>query len=134
MGRELVRFAPSTLATVGFIALAALLGTGCSAASTPEVANGDPVLEQGRDIYIRQCASCHGAAGGGGRGTKINEGAVLAAFPEVADHVAVVRDGRGGMPAFSGRLTDDELDAVVRYSREILAVAGEGQAGVDQEG
>lgn len=110
---------------VGVAALTwtALVASGCSAATAPEVTVDDPVLEQGRDLYVRQCASCHGADGGGGRGTKLSDGAVLASLPDVADHIAVVREGRNAMPAFGGRLTDAELEAVVRYSREVLAVA-----------
>ncbi len=106
---------------LGLAALALFVVSGCSAAPTPEVSNGDPVLEQGRDVYIRQCASCHGADGGGGRGPKFTDGAVVAAYPEIADQIAVVADGKSSMPAFGGRLEDGELDAVVRYTREVLA-------------
>lgn len=104
-----------------FAAGSMLAGAGCASASTPEVANGDPTLELGREIYIKQCASCHGGAGGGGRGTKLSEGTVTAAFPDIADQIAVVADGRNAMPAFGGRLTVEELDAVVRFTREVLA-------------
>ncbi len=102
----------------------ATFAAGCAAADTPEVANGDPVLEQGRDLYIRQCSSCHGSDGGGGRGTKLNEGVVLAAYPDIADQIALVSEGKNAMPAFGGRLDDAELDAVVRYTREVLAESG----------
>ncbi|MEZ5377832.1 MAG: cytochrome c [Acidimicrobiales bacterium] len=103
---------------------ATLLIAGCAAATTPEVTNGDPVLEQGRELYIRQCSSCHGSDGGGGRGTKLNDGAVLAAYPDIADQLVVVSEGRNAMPAFGGRFDDAELDAVVRYTREVLAESG----------
>ncbi len=113
----------SGLGRLASLGLLAVVLAGCSAAPTPEVTTGDAVLEQGRDVYIRQCASCHGSDGTGGRGTKFTDGAIVAAYPEVADQVAVVAEGKGSMPAFGGRLEEGELEAVVRYTREVLAVA-----------
>ncbi len=98
-----------------------LTGVGCASASTPEVADGDPTLQSGRDVYIRQCASCHGGDGGGGRGTKLSDGVVTAAYPDIEDQITVVAEGRNAMPAFGGRLTPEEIEAVVRFTREVLA-------------
>ncbi len=99
---------------------AAVLGlAACVGADTPEVTNGDPQLEQGRSLYISNCASCHGGAGGGGRGTKLADGAVVASLTE-EEHIAVVTDGRNAMPAFGARLTAEEIEAVVAYTREVL--------------
>ncbi|MGH1502580.1 MAG: c-type cytochrome [Acidimicrobiales bacterium] len=102
---------------VGLVAIATLAA--CVGADTPEVTNGDPRLEEGRSLYISNCASCHGGAGGGGRGTKLADGAVVAALTE-AEQITVVADGRGSMPAFSGRLDAEEIEAVVAYTREVL--------------
>ncbi len=107
---------PGALALVAALALL----SGCSAADAPEVTNGDPVLEQGRDLWIRQCASCHGAAGAGGRGPALADGAVLAKYPDVADQITVVAEGLNAMPAFGGRFEPAEIEAVVRYTREVL--------------
>jgi len=41
-------------------------------------------------------------------------------FPAFADQVGLVADGRGSMPGFSGRYDPDDLEAVVRYTREVL--------------
>jgi mono/diheme cytochrome c family protein len=41
-------------------------------------------------------------------------------FPVLADQVTVVTDGQGSMPGFSGRYDTEELEAVVRYTREVL--------------
>lgn len=98
-----------------------VLGAACASAETPEVTNGDPVLEEGRDLYIRLCQSCHGAAGGGSRGPKLADGEVIAKYPDIADNIAVVTDGRGAMPAFSGRLNAAEIEAIVRFTREVLS-------------
>ncbi len=110
-----------TAAGLGLAALAIVVA-GCAGASTPEVTNGDAGLELGRDIYVRQCASCHGGSGGGGRGTKLSEGTVLAAYPDIEDQVTIIAEGRNAMPAFGGRLTAEEIEAVVRFTREVLAV------------
>lgn len=104
-------------------AVIALLAVSCGG-TAPEVSAGsDPELFDGRSIWIGQCASCHGAAGGGGRGPKMDDGRVLERFPNADDQAALIRDGRGGMPAYAGRLTDEQIDAVVRYTREVLTVA-----------
>jgi mono/diheme cytochrome c family protein len=42
------------------------------------------------------------------------------------EHIAVVRDGRGSnMPGWEGTLSDEEIEAVVDYEREVLS-AGPG--------
>ena len=35
--------------------------------------------------------------------------------------VSVVTNGRNGMPSFSGSLSTAEIDALVRYTREVLS-------------
>lgn len=93
---------------------------------SPEVpvgADGQPdaVLEQGRDVYGSSCAQCHGSSGQGGRGKRLNDGQAEERYPEVADMIAVVAEGKGsGMPAFDGKLEPGEIEAVVRYIREVL--------------
>lgn len=100
------------------------LAAGCAEApSVPTGADGKPdaVLEEGRGIWSARCASCHGSAGGGGRGPKLADGEGLARHPEAATMVAVIADGMGsGMPAFSDNLTPAEIEAVVAYVREVL--------------
>ena len=98
---------------------AMLLVTGCVAES-PEVTIDDPVLVEGRDIYTRNCASCHGPAGDGGVGLKLSEGAVIETFADIEAQIELVRDGRNNMPAYGDRLTEEQIDAVVRYTREVL--------------
>lgn len=109
------------LPTVPLFAAALLAACTQSGAQVPEVRNGDAVLIEGRELYTRNCAQCHGAAGGGGRGEQLSEGAVLASFPEIDDQVAVVSGGRNNMPAFGEKFSDDQLVAVVRFTREVLS-------------
>lgn len=114
----------STVVPALSVALALLVGA-CSQGDAPEVpaAEGgepDPVLVEGRDIWSDSCARCHGADGGGGSGVKLSDGRAEELHPEVATMVEVVREGKGAMPAFGGSLDEDEIEAVVRYVREVL--------------
>lgn len=82
----------------------------------------DPVLDQGRQIFASQCSTCHGSAGQGGRGAKLNGGRAEDQYPEIADMAAVVSSGKGSrMPSFAEELSPSEIEAVVRYVREVLS-------------
>jgi mono/diheme cytochrome c family protein len=111
----------------GVVAITAATSIGVAAGlaacteAPPEVSADDPELISGRDIYARNCASCHGSDGGGGVGRKLNEGAVVAAYPDIADQIELISNGRGTMPAYMARLTEDEIRAVSRYTREVLS-------------
>lgn len=101
----------------------------------------DPVLIAGQEIFQTQCAGCHGVQGQGGAGRPL-AGEALLTFPDIADHIAWVvngspakgtpygdparpggqhisQDGFGAMPSFA-KLSEDEINAVVRYEREVL--------------
>ncbi len=103
-----------------FVGAVVMVGGACVGTRAPEVTVDDPVLIEGRDVYIRHCSACHGATGGGGRGSKLNEGRVEQRIPDPADQIELVTNGRSSMPSFSGRLTEAEIEAVVRYTREVL--------------
>jgi mono/diheme cytochrome c family protein len=63
----------------------------------------------GRALYETNCAACHGA-GGEGSGSYpsiVGEGG--------SDAIDIVTNGDGGMPAFGGRLTEQEIADVVAY-------------------
>jgi cytochrome c oxidase subunit II len=74
----------------------------------------------GAAVYASNCAVCHGQDGGGGVGPQLGDGAVAEAFPDVADQIDVVANGRGRMPAFGGDLSAEEIAAVVDYTRTEL--------------
>ena len=101
-----------------------LLVSAC-AGDAPEVPLGpdgsaDSELVLGREVYQRRCANCHGADGGGGTGPKLSDGETVAQYPDPADQRMLIANGRNAMPAFVGSLSTEELDAVVRYTREVL--------------
>lgn len=99
----------------------------------------------GSALYGSNCASCHGATGGGGVGPKLAGGEVVKTFPGDEGregHIEWVTNGSGafkgkgygdpareggqhiatsgGMPAFGGKLTPEEIEAVVDYERDGL--------------
>ncbi|MCE9620814.1 MAG: cytochrome c [Actinomycetia bacterium] len=73
----------------------------------------------GGAIYGNRCAGCHGGDGSGGIGPRL-AGKVVTRFPDPAAQIAVVRDGRRGMPSFATRLSPEEIAAVVEYTRTVL--------------
>jgi mono/diheme cytochrome c family protein len=76
---------------------------------------------EGAAFYGQSCAGCHGGDGSGGIGPRLAGGRVVANFPDPQDQIAVVTNGRGGMPAFAERLSAEEIAAVVEYTRTVLA-------------
>lgn len=93
----------------------------------PEVTSGD--ASRGQEIYVRNCAACHGAAGGGGI-----SGANVQVPPLVElDGIAIAEATRVGpfeMPAFEPAVLDDAaindmvgyLDAVAATPRTAAGV------------
>jgi mono/diheme cytochrome c family protein len=73
----------------------------------------------GGAVYGDRCAGCHGGDGSGGIGPRL-AGVMTERFPEPAQQIDVVTNGRGGMPAFGSRLSADEIAAVVDYTRSVL--------------
>jgi len=115
----------SVLVRIAFV-VTSVFALGACAGESPEVPLGpdgtpDAALAMGRDVYSRRCANCHGAGGGGGTGPKLSDGQVIIAYPEPADQRLLIANGRNAMPSFSGSLSSAELDAVVRYTREVLS-------------
>jgi cytochrome c551 len=74
----------------------------------------------GSAIFAGRCASCHASDGSGGFGPALGNGVAVGTFPDVADQIAVVKNGRGSMPSFAGSLTDEQIDAVVAFTRDEL--------------
>ena len=75
----------------------------------------------GRTQYEQHCANCHGIDGQGAIGPALSQGRVVERFPDADDQARVVAEGRPdlGMPPFSQTLSDDQIDAVVAYTRTL---------------
>lgn len=91
----------------------------CSSGGDEPATPSDPVLAEGQQVYNSNCASCHGRAGNGGIGAKL-AGVVSQRYEDIDDQIAVIANGKGGMPPFEGRLSEDQIEAVARYTREVL--------------
>ena len=95
----------------------------------------------GQEIYSGSaaCAGCHGSSGGGGVGPAFIGGELYSTFPTCREHVKWVQLGSsgwqseigseygssnkisiGGMPAFQGKLSDEEIRAVVAFERVVF--------------
>ncbi len=109
------------------LGLLVLFATACTPGAAVEAPADEPELVLGQLIYTNNCASCHRPDGRGGRGVQLNEGKVIENFANPADQLALIANGRGQMPAYSARLTAEQLDAVVRYTREVLNTAAAGE-------
>ncbi len=121
--RRLVGVARVGLLTAALV-VAAVLGA-CSVDDVPDVPVGpdgypDPQLSAGRRIYIARCANCHGNDGGGGRGSKLSEGRMVVQYPDAGEQARVIVEGVRSMPGFGEVLDPAEIEAVVRYTREVL--------------
>ncbi len=97
-----------------------LLAAACGGADVPEVPADDAQLVTGRLVYANNCAPCHGASGGGGVGAKLSGGKLVEQMPDPADQHLLIANGKGQMPAFDEKLSSAEIDAVIRYTREII--------------
>lgn len=75
-----------------------------------------PVLS-GAELYVANCASCHGAQLEGGIGPELDRGSEAS---ELSDgrYVLRITEGIREMPGFGGQLDSDEIDKIVAYVRE----------------
>lgn len=111
------RIGSAVAAVVLAAGVVVLAACGADVPATPS----DPVLAQGQQIYGARCASCHGAAGGGGIAPAL-AGRMTERFPDIDDNIALVAGGVPGtsMRAFADILSPEEIEAVVLYTRETL--------------
>lgn len=78
----------------------------------------------GADTYKAKCAMCHGADGLGATPAGKNLKAASFKDPSIvkapdAQLIAAVKSGKNKMPAYAGKLTDDQIKAAVAYIRTL---------------
>lgn len=73
-------------------------------------------IQAGSDLYAELCAGCHGAGGEGGVGPALTGSE--ATPPEI---IAAISQGAGAMPGFEARLDAPELEAVIAFTRRLVA-------------
>ncbi len=88
------------------------------AASLIAISMATPVFAQssGATIYKAKCQMCHLADGTGNKGMKVP---AFTAGASDASLIAATKNGKGKMPAYAGKLTDADIDAVVAYIKTL---------------
>jgi mono/diheme cytochrome c family protein len=76
--------------------------------------------DKGADTFKWQCAMCHGSDGSGNTGMGKSMGVKPLNSPEVqkmsdANLKNLISNGKGKMPAYKGKLRDDEIQAVIKF-------------------
>jgi len=98
---------------ISTMALAILLAGALPAAAADDAAA----------LYKSKCQICHGADGKGSpAGLKM--GAKDFQSPEVAKQtdaelIKITKEGKGKMPKYDGKLTDDQIKQLVKYIRSL---------------
>ena len=80
--------------------------------------------DSGADLFKTKCASCHGADGKGetamGKNFKLKDlGSEEVQKKSDADLTTIIADGKKPMPPYKGKLTDDQIQEVVKYIRTL---------------
>jgi cytochrome c6 len=85
----------------------------------PASAQGDAAA-----VYKAKCAMCHGADGKGdtamGKAMKLRDLGSEGVQKQTDDQLtAIVSDGKGKMPAYKGKLSDDQIKQLVSFIRSL---------------
>ena len=70
-----------------------------------------PVFADGAATYTAKCKMCHGASG--------EKNFADVASKSEADLIKITTDGKGKMPSYKGKLSDDDIKAVVAYIKTL---------------
>jgi len=82
-------------------------------------------IKDAKKLFKQRCIKCHGADGTGNTTYGQTIGASNLTDPEWQDRVEdkrllnVIKHGRGQMPAFGEKLTDDQIDSLMLYVRTL---------------
>jgi cytochrome c6 len=102
------------------------IGTGIALVALMAAATMTSAFAQsaGADTYKAKCQSCHGAQGIPNPGIAKAMGVKPANDPSVtsiseAQMIADTTNGKGKMPAFKGKLTDEQIKGSVEYFRSL---------------
>lgn len=72
----------------------------------------------GEEIYLQLCSNCHGAQLQGGLGPALGPGSAIVGQPDEFLRVSIV-SGRGSMPSFDSSLSDEQVERLIGYIREV---------------
>ena len=80
--------------------------------------------DSGADLFKTKCATCHGASGAGdttmGKSMKLKDlGSADVQGQSDADLTSVIAKGKKPMPGYEGKLTNDQIQDLVKYIRTL---------------
>ena len=92
------------------------------AALLPIAASTAFAASDGAAVYKTKCASCHGADGSGqtamGKSLKLRDlGSADVQTQTDKELYSLTADGKGKMPAYKGKLTEADINALVAHMR-----------------
>lgn len=75
----------------------------------------------GKEIYTKKCAGCHGPDGAGKTtmGEKMGVVSLVGTKLSAAELATVIGDGRKKMPAYKEKISAEELKAVAEYVKSL---------------
>lgn len=87
------------------------------AGGTTPTTTGDAT--KGEALYKGNCLACHGTEGTGGHNGPDLQTSTVSDDAQAV--IAKINAGGGGMPAFKGVLTDDQINDLAAYITEVVA-------------
>jgi mono/diheme cytochrome c family protein len=88
------------------------------------VAMSDASTQAGQALYVKTCAACHGKTGLGNGPKAKSLKTVPTDFTKAAsqnqtdgEHFYKTKTGRGDMPKYEGKLSDDDIWNIINYVR-----------------
>jgi cytochrome c oxidase cbb3-type subunit 3 len=77
-------------------------------------------VNQGKRLFRwYNCSGCHGGGGGGGMGVTLMDAEWRYGHEPKAIYASIVEGRPNGMPAFGGRISDDQVWQLVSYVRSL---------------
>lgn len=78
------------------------------------------MAQDGAALYKTKCQMCHGPDGKGSAvGLKMGAKPFSEAKGGEKEFIEITENGKGKMPAFKGKLTDEQIKEVVKYVRTL---------------
>jgi cytochrome c oxidase cbb3-type subunit 3 len=101
------------------------IGAGCSspaifqlrhpAVSMQTASRPEQLLSAGQRLFLKNCAHCHGANGAGDEGPDLHN--LDWSDEQIGRRIRVGKKGQ--MSAFAGKLSDEDIRAVIAYLRSL---------------
>ncbi|HEY6543475.1 MAG TPA: cytochrome c [Dokdonella sp.] len=103
-------------ALIAAVTLAACGGDSKDAGGESTPAGSQPSAANGQELFTQNCANCHTLAAAGAKGQVGPDLDDLRPGPDLVK--AQTENGGGAMPAFKGKLSDTEIQAIADYVSE----------------